>query len=385
MLGQYSRLWYGGRPGSCLRSSTTSLSTSTTLNDTKFKGGPDLSDFIQGNISKGDTWVNYKHKLKREPGENQRLRLPPWLKTDVPRGQNYTRLKESLRSKKLHTVCEEARCPNMSACWSGREDHVATATIMVLGNTCTRACQFCSVKTARNPPPPDPNEPVNTAMAVCDWGIDYVVLTSVDRDDLPDGGAAHFAQTVREIKRIKPSLLVECLTGDFGGDLVGVETVAASGLDVYAHNIEVVPELQAMIRDRRASFQQSLEVLRRAKIVEPNLLTKTSIMLGFGETDEQVKRAMNLVREVGVDCFTLGQYMQPTKRHVKVVEYIHPDKFKLWEEYGNSLGFVYTASGPLVRSSYKAGEFFVTNYLNKKKQQKQELNEEKPASPLATA
>ncbi|XP_022666713.1 lipoyl synthase, mitochondrial-like [Varroa jacobsoni] len=384
MLRQCVQLQSLASSGPILTSNRAPLSTSNRSNTANIEDGPDLGDFIQGSITKGDTWANYKHKLKREPGENERLRLPPWLKTEIPRGQNYSRLKESLRSKKLYTVCEEARCPNMSTCWGGGEDHVATATIMVLGDTCTRACRFCSIKTSRKPPPPDPNEPVNTAVAVCDWGIDYVVLTSVDRDDLPDGGAAHFAQTVTEIKRIKPNLLVECLTGDFGGDLEGVKTVAASGLDVYAHNIEVVPELQSLIRDRRANFDQSLAVLKTAKVFEPKLLTKTSIMLGFGETDEQVKRAMNLVREAGVDCFTLGQYMQPTKRHVKVVEYVHPDKFKQWEEYGNSLGFVYTASGPLVRSSYKAGEYFVKKYLNRRKQEKLKQQQQYVSSLLST-
>lgn len=350
----------GGVPSIVSKNQTAALCSSI------FKDGPGLSEFIHNEIPKGETWHNYKGKLKREPGENERLRLPPWLKTDIPRGEHYARLKGSLRSKKLHTVCEEARCPNMSTCWSGGENEVATATIMVLGDTCTRACRFCSVKTARNPPPPDADEPKNTAQAICDWGIDYVVLTSVDRDDLPDGGAAHFAKTVREIKGRKPNLLVECLTGDFGGDLQSVEIVAQSGLDVYAHNIEVVPELQAMIRDRRANFAQSLSVLKRAKAVKPTLLTKTSIMLGFGESDDQVKTAMDRCREAGIDCFTLGQYMQPTKRHVKVVEYVHPDKFQKWKEYGDRLGFVYTASGPLVRSSYKAGEYFVKNYLHKK-------------------
>ncbi|XP_022666723.1 lipoyl synthase, mitochondrial-like isoform X2 [Varroa destructor] len=305
MLRQCVQLQSLASSGPILTSNRAPLSTSNRSNTANIEDGPDLGDFIQGSITKGDTWANYKHKLKREPGENERLRLPPWLKTEIPRGQNYSRLKESLRSKKLYTVCEEARCPNMSTCWGGGEDHVATATIMVLGDTCTRACRFCSIKTSRKPPPPDPNEPVNTAVAVCDWGIDYVVLTSVDRDDLPDGGAAHFAQTVTEIKRIKPNLLVECLTGDFGGDLEGVKTVAASGLDVYAHNIEVV-------------------------------------------------------------------------------EYVHPDKFKQWEEYGNSLGFVYTASGPLVRSSYKAGEYFVKKYLNRRKQEKLKQQQQYVSSLLST-
>ncbi|KAH9373341.1 hypothetical protein HPB48_018394 [Haemaphysalis longicornis] len=226
--------------------------------------------------------------------------------------------------------------------------------VQVLGDTCTRACRFCSVKTARHPPLPDPDEPANTADAIAEWGLDYIVITSVDRDDLPDGGSNHFAETVRQIKQKKPSILVECLTGDFAGDLDAVARVASSGLDVYAHNIETVPELQVYVRDRRANFEQSLRVLQHAKEVNPSILTKTSLMLGFGETDNQVARTMEVVRKAGVDCFTLGQYMQPTRRHLKVVEYVTPEKFMHWEDYGNKLGFLYTASGPLVRSSYKA-------------------------------
>jgi lipoic acid synthetase len=222
------------------------------------------------------------------------------------------------------------------------------------------------VKTSRKPPPPDPNEPVNTARAIAAWGLDYVVLTSVDRDDLPDGGSEHFAETVRELKRRSPTLLVECLTPDFRGDLSAVERVALSGLDVYAHNIETVEKFQPFVRDPRANYKQSLAVLKHVKQLKNNILTKTSIMLGFGEKDEEVLKTMEDLRANGVDCLTLGQYMQPTKRHVQVNEYVTPEKFKHWEEVGAKLGFAYTASGPLVRSSYKAGEFFIKNLVQQR-------------------
>lgn len=243
---------------------------------------------------------------------------------------------------------------------------------MLLGDTCTRGCRFCAVKTSRAPPAPDPNEPFNTGKALAAWGLDYVVLTSVDRDDLADGGSEHFAATVRHIKKLSPNMLVECLTPDFHGDMEAVARVALSGLDVYAHNIETVEPFQKFVRDRRANFDQSLKVLRHAKKVrrEANdeVLTKTSIMLGFGETDAMVLKTMENLREAEVDCLTLGQYMQPTKKHLKVVEYVTPEKFKHWEEVGGKMGFVYTASGPLVRSSYKAGEFFLKNLIKSRRE-----------------
>jgi len=239
---------------------------------------------------------------------------------------------------------------------------------MVLGDTCTRGCRFCSVKTSRAPPPPDPMEPVNTATAIAEWGLDYVVLTSVDRDDMPDGGAAHFAQTVREIKSRNSSILVECLTPDFRGDLEAVSVVADSGLDVYAHNMETVERLTPFVRDPRATYRQSLAVLRHVKSRHPGLVTKTSLMLGLGESDQEVLTTMEDLRKIGVDCLTFGQYMQPTKRHLKVKEYVHPDKFAYWQQMGDKMGFKYTASGPLVRSSYKAGEFFLKNLVKSKKE-----------------
>ncbi|XP_054438033.1 lipoyl synthase, mitochondrial isoform X2 [Pteronotus mesoamericanus] len=302
------------------------------------QNGPDLQDFVSGDLADKSTWEEYKGNLKRQKGE--RLRLPPWLKTEIPMGKNYNKLKNTLRNLNLHTL---------------------------MGDTCTRGCRFCSVKTARKPPPVDANEPYNTAKAIAEWGLDYVVLTSVDRDDMPDGGAEHFAKTVSYLKERNPKILVECLTPDFRGDLKAIEKVALSGLDVYAHNVETVPELQRKVRDPRANFDQSLRVLKHAKEVRPDVISKTSIMLGLGENDEQVYATMKALREADVDCLTLGQYMQPTKRHLKVEEYITPEKFKYWEKVGNELGFHYTASGPLVRSSYKAGEFFLKNLVAKRK------------------
>ncbi|CAG5940486.1 unnamed protein product [Menidia menidia] len=340
--------------------------------------GPDLQDFISGELSEKSKWEEYKGTLKRQKGE--RLRLPPWLKTEIPIGKNFNKLKNTLRDLNLHTVCEEARCPNIGECWGGGEYATATATIMVgsntttsdslrslMGDTCTRGCRFCSVKTARRPPPLDQDEPYNTAKAIAAWGLDYVVLTSVDRDDIPDGGASHFAKTVSNLKERNPQILVECLTPDFRGDLDAVAVIALSGLDVYAHNVETVRELQRHVRDPRANFDQSLSVLKHAKKVQPNVLTKTSIMLGLGESDQQIMDTLTELREAGVECLTLGQYMQPTKRHLKVEEYVTPERFAHWEKVGNEMGFIYTASGPLVRSSYKAGEFFLKNLLKKRK------------------
>uniref|UniRef100_A0A6I8RIF7 Lipoyl synthase, mitochondrial n=1 Tax=Xenopus tropicalis TaxID=8364 RepID=A0A6I8RIF7_XENTR len=338
------------------------------------KNGPDLQDFLSGELTDKSSWAAYKGNLKRLKGESSgdcfsyyRLRLPPWVRTEIPMGKNYNKLKNTLRNLNLHTVCEEARCPNIGECWGGGEYGTATATIMLMGDTCTRGCRFCSVKTARNPPPLDPDEPFNTAKAIADWGLDYVVLTSVDRDDISDGGAEHIAKTVSLLKERNQTILIECLTPDFRGNLKAVETVAGSGLDVYAHNVETVPALQRHVRDPRANFDQSVNVLKHAKNVRPELISKTSIMLGLGETDEQIYSTMKALREAGVDCLTLGQYMQPTKRHLKVEEYITPEKFKYWEKVGNELGFLYTASGPLVRSSYKAGEFFLKNLIERRK------------------
>lgn len=356
------------------RSVSSSVQSTSNLDKLKARiaNGPSLQEFVNNESSPvlakdNEEWKNYDGKLRREIGESERLRLPPWLKTKIPTGENFGKLKEQLRKLNLHTVCEEAKCPNIGECWGGSEHGTATATIMLLGDTCTRGCRFCSVKTSRAPPAPDPNEPLHTATAIASWGLDYVVLTSVDRDDLHDGGAEHFAQTVCEIKRQNSNILVECLVPDFAGKLDCVEVIVGSGLDVYAHNIETVEALTPYVRDRRAKYRQSLAMLQGAKGFNPDLITKSSIMLGLGETDEQVRQTMEDLRGAGVDCVTLGQYMQPTKRHLKVVEYVTPDKFQHWEKVGIEMGFLYVASGPLVRSSYKAGEFFITSILKNKK------------------
>jgi lipoic acid synthetase len=299
--------------------------------------------------------------------QKQITRLPPWLKTPIPDSSSYKKIKNDLRGLNLHTVCEEARCPNISDCWGGSSKSTATATIMLMGDTCTRGCRFCSVKTSKAPPPLDPHEPEHTAEALSRWGLGYVVLTSVDRDDLSDGGANHAAETVRKIKQKAPSILVEYLTGDFAGDLEMVKLVATSGLDVYAHNVETVEALTPQVRDRRATFRQSLSVLKAAKAAKPGLITKTSIMLGLGESEQQLWDALRELRAIDVDVVTFGQYMRPTKRHMAVHEYVTPEVFEIWRQRALDLGFLYVASGPLVRSSYKAGEAFIENVLKKRK------------------
>ncbi|KAH6630488.1 hypothetical protein B0J18DRAFT_102867 [Chaetomium sp. MPI-SDFR-AT-0129] len=298
-------------------------------------------------------------------------RLPDWLKTPIPApGSNagFSKIKSDLRGLGLHTVCEEARCPNIGECWGGGNKAAATATIMLMGDTCTRGCRFCSVKTNRAPPPLDPHEPENTAEALARWGLGYVVLTSVDRDDLADGGARHFAETIRRIKTKKPTMLVEALTGDFRGDLDMVKVVAESGLDVYAHNVETVEGLTPYVRDRRATFRQSLKVLEHVKAVKgkEGIITKTSIMLGLGEQEEEIWETLRELRKIDVDVVTFGQYMRPTKRHLKVERYVTPDEFEIWRQRALDMGFLYCASGPLVRSSYKAGEAFIENVLRKR-------------------
>ncbi|KAI0423139.1 lipoic acid synthetase [Xylaria grammica] len=305
------------------------------------------------------------------PASNRRTitRLPEWLKTPIPAGNdNYKKIKQDLRGLNLHTVCEQARCPNISECWGGSNKNAATATIMLMGDTCTRGCRFCSVKTNRKPAALDPHEPEHTAEALARWGLGYVVLTSVDRDDLADGGARHWAETIRRIKSKKPSLLVEALTGDFMGDLDMVKIVAESGLDVYAHNVETVEALTPYVRDRRATFRQSLKVLEHVKKVKgpDGIITKTSIMLGLGEQEEEVMATLRELRNVGVDVVTFGQYMRPTKRHLKVEKYVTPAEFEMWRQRAVDMGFLYVASGPLVRSSYKAGEAFIENVLKKR-------------------
>ncbi len=322
--------------------------------------GPSFDDFVSGKAK--DMLEDPLETARKDPN----AKLPSWLKVPIPKGKSFHNVKKDVRELKLATVCEEAKCPNIGECWGGKKSE-ATATIMLLGDTCTRGCRFCSVKTNRKPAAPDPMEPENTAEAISRWGLGYVVLTTVDRDDLVDGGARHLAETVQKIKQKAPQILVEVLGGDFRGDLSMVEILADSGLDVYAHNLETVEALTPHIRDRRATYRQSLAVLERAKQTNSSLITKTSLMLGFGETDNQVLQTLRDLREIGCDVVTFGQYMRPTKRHMKVVEYIKPEKFDYWRDTALDMGFLYVASGPLVRSSYKAGEAFIENVLKKRK------------------
>ena len=233
----------------------------------------------------------------------------------------------------------------------------------------TRGCMFCAVNTDSKPPPPDPFEPFKTADAVVNWGVDYIVLTSVDRDDIEDGGAQHFRHTVELLKHKKPDILVECLVSDYRGALDSVETLAMSGLDVYAHNVETVERLQPFVRDSRAGYAQSLATLEHAKKVKPSLYTKTSIMLGLGETDEEVIQTMKDLRAIDVDVVTFGQYLRPTEQHLAVVEYVKPEKFDHFREIGEEMGFKYVASGPMVRSSYKAGEFYLEHMIKSERKE----------------
>lgn len=240
---------------------------------------------------------------------------------------------------------------------------------MVMGKECTRACRFCSVSTSKAPPPLDPMEPENVSKAISEWGLKYVVLTSVDRDDLEDGGSAHFVRCVSLLKEKCNDILVECLTGDFQGNPSHFIPLANSGLDVYAHNVETVRRLTPMVRDRRANYDQSISLLKRVKIENPLLVTKTSLMLGLGESIEEVKECMQDLREANINVLTLGQYMRPTKRHMPIHSYIDPSVFEDLRTYGLTLGFDYIASGPLVRSSYKAGELFMKTFLKNRKSQ----------------
>ncbi len=286
------------------------------------------------------------------------IRKPDWLKIRPPGGEKYLEIKGLLRGLKLHTVCEEAACPNVAECWGG-----GTATLMLMGDTCTRGCKFCHVKTGNPKGLLDPHEPENVALALSKLSLTYVVLTSVDRDDLPDGGAEHFGRTVEAIKRLSPNMLVEVLIPDFQGDKLAIRRIVDSGADVIAHNVETIERLSKKVRDGRCDYEQSLEVLREVKRLKPKAVTKSSIMLGLGESKEEVMKAMDDLRASGCDILTLGQYLRPSTWHLPVDEYVTPAIFKELEEIGLQKGFWFVPSGPLVRSSYRAGEKFLESKL----------------------
>ena len=300
-----------------------------------------------------------------------RLPKPPWLKVKAPGGGRYEQIRQRLEGLDLFTVCQEAQCPNIGECWSG-----GTATIMLMGGTCTRGCRFCAVDTGK-PAPLDPREPFNAAKAVAAMGVDYIVLTSVNRDDLPDGGAEHFASCVRELKRLQPDILVEVLIPDFQGRMEGVNAIIDAGADVVAHNVETTRGLTRKVRDARATYDQSLAVLKHIRDYGRgkgkggvNVLSKTSIMLGLSETEVEVRETLVDLRRVGCDVVTFGQYLQPSPKHLAVVEFVSPEIFAMWEREAPGMGFLYVASGPLVRSSYRAGEFYLHAHLEAQRAEK---------------
>jgi lipoyl synthase len=277
------------------------------------------------------------------------LRKPPWLKARAPSGAGFQAVRALVKEHRLATVCEEAKCPNIGECWNA-----GTATIMLMGAVCTRACRFCAVDTGNPHGWLDAQEPDNAARTVLMMRLKYVVLTSVDRDDLPDGGAAHYACCVRAIKRLNPHTAVEALTPDFQGVLTDIATVVDSGIEVFAQNIETVERLTHPVRDPRAGYAQTLAVLAHAKAHRPTLLTKSSLMLGLGETDAEIEATLADLRGAGVDLVTLGQYLRPTVNHLPVERYVSPQQFAAYRASALALGFLECVAGPLVRSSYRA-------------------------------
>jgi lipoic acid synthetase len=284
------------------------------------------------------------------------LRKPGWLRAPLGTGREFAKVRQIVREHALSTVCEEAKCPNIGECWNA-----GTATIMLMGSVCTRACRFCAVDTGNPRGWLDQDEPENVARSVELMGLKYVVLTSVNRDDLPDGGSAHYAAAIRAIKRRNPGTAVEALTPDFQGVMHDVHTVLDSGLDVFAQNVETVERLTHPVRDPRAGYAQTLGVLRAAKAHRPSVLTKTSLMLGLGESEDEIRHTMVDLRAASVDILTLGQYLRPTPNHLSVERFVAPEEFDRYREWALALGFLECVSGPLVRSSYRAEQALARN------------------------
>jgi lipoic acid synthetase len=276
-------------------------------------------------------------------------RKPNWIRVKATFDPRYNAVKQQVKEKRLNTVCEEGMCPNISECWSN-----GTATFMLMGSVCTRACKFCSVDTGNPKGWLDHEEPKNTARAVSVMGLKYVVLTSVNRDDLADGGAEHYAQTVKAIKASNPNTAVEALTPDFKGIYSSIETIVNSGIEVFAQNMETVERLTHPVRDIRAGYQQTLDVLAESKRINPNVLTKTSLILGLGETDDEIEKTMDDLIANNVDILTLGQYLRPTLNHLPIEKWVTPEEFNYYRDLGLRKGFLEVVSGPMVRSSYRA-------------------------------
>ena len=275
--------------------------------------------------------------------------IPSWIRVRVTEGENFQDLKQMVRSGRLHTVCEEARCPNIFDCWNRR-----TATFMILGDVCTRACRFCAVTSGR-PAELDLGEPARVAESVAELGLKHAVITSVDRDDLRDGGSGIFARTIRAIRRRSPNTTIEVLTPDFQGDLEAIRTVVEAGPDIFNHNTETVPRLYARVRPK-AVYANSLGLLRHVKAMVPSMVTKSGLMVGLGETEVELLEVFRNMREHNIDVLTVGQYLRPSKKHVDVARYYHPDEFRSLKEQALSMGFGHVEAGPLVRSSYHADE-----------------------------
>ncbi len=321
---------------------------------------PDRIPLVQ--VGSGAKFVNergitaIKDGIKSTARAGERLRKPEWLRVRVRGGATFEKVQDIVHQHKLATVCEEAKCPNMSECWSA-----GTATIMLMGDVCTRACRFCAVDTGNPRGWLDAQEPQHTARSVQLMNLNYVVLTSVNRDDLADGGAGHYAACVKEVKALNPDTAVEALTPDFLGVLTDVETVLDSGIAVFAQNIETVRRLTHPVRDPRAGYQQTLDVLAHAKAYRPEVLTKTSLMLGLGETEEEIRACMDDLIAAKVDILTLGQYLQPTLNHHPIDRYVTPAEFEQYRQWGLERGFLEVVSGVFVRSSYRAEQVLAKN------------------------
>jgi lipoic acid synthetase len=297
-----------------------------------------------------------KDGIKHAAAPGPAPRKPAWLRAPMPAGEAFTAVRQIVREHRLSTVCEEAKCPNIGECWNA-----GTATIMLMGAVCTRACRFCAVDTGNPKGWLDPDEPQNVARSVALMRLQYVVLTSVNRDDLPDGGAGHYAATIRAVKHANPGTAVEALTPDFQGVLADVEAVLDSGLDVFAQNVETVARLTHPVRDPRAGYRQTLAVLRHAKRHRTAVLTKTSLMLGLGETEDEIRATMADLRAADVDLLTLGQYLRPTPNHLAVERFVTPAEFDRYRAWALESGFLECVAGPLVRSSYRAERALARN------------------------
>ncbi len=321
-----------------------------------FRGIPIVENGAKYRTSQGFSAIKngVKNRADRRPAPAGRK--PPWLKVKIPAGERYNQVRTTVREHRLATVCEESMCPNIGECWSN-----GTATLMLMGAVCTRACQFCAVDTGNPGGWLDPLEPENAARSVELMRLQYVVLTSVDRDDLADGGASHYAACVEAVKERSPGTVVEALTPDFAGELASIEAVLDSGVEVFAQNLETVRRLTNYVRDPRAGYEQTLAVLAHAKHYRPNVLTKTSLMLGLGERDEEIRETMNDLRAIDLDIVTLGQYLRPTVNHLPVERYVSPLEFGRYRKWGLDAGFLEVVAGPLVRSSYRAERVFERN------------------------